>query len=255
MKKYLRTSDLAKAAGIHSNTVRLYEQWGFLPPIPRSPKGYRQFTPHHLDLLRLARLALGCTIIGGDVRPAALAMVYAAVKGDLGGALELAYQFVACIQAERAQAEAAAQFLERWAAGHYIEAAGEPGLRIGDAARLLNTTIDSLRSWERNGLVEVPRDVRNGYRMYGGAEIGRLRVIRMLIRSGYSTMAILRMLTLLDGGQAGDLRQALDTPSADEDALYASDHWLTTLAEGEKKARQAVGLVEEMIKKKDTIWD
>ena len=247
--KYLRTSDLAKAAGIHPNTVRLYEQWGFLPPIPRSPKGYRLFTEHHLDLLRLARLALGCTIIGGDVRQAALAMVYTAARGDLGGALELAYQFVSCIQAERAQAEAAAQFLERWAAGHYAESTGERSLRTGDAARLLNTTIDSLRSWERNGLVEVPRDPHNGYRLYGGAEIGRLRVIRMLIRSGYSTMSILRMLTLLDGGQAGDLRRALDTPSPDEDALYASDHWLTTLAEGEEGALQAVHLLEAMIKK------
>ncbi len=254
-KKFLRTSDLAKAVGIHPNTVRLYEQWGFLPPIPRSPKGYRLFTQHHLDLLRLVRLALGCTIIGGDVRQAALAMVYKAASGDLGGALELAYQFVSRIQAERAQAEAAAQFLERWADGHYAESTGERGLRIGDAARLLSTTIDSLRSWERNGLVEVPRDPHNGYRLYGGVEIGRLRVIRMLIRSGYSTMAILRMLTLLDEGQAADLRQALDMPSADEDALYASDHWLTTLAEGEEKARRAVGLVEEMITKKDTNGD
>ncbi len=248
--KYLRTSDLAKAAGIHPNTVRLYEQWGFLPPIPRSPKGYRQFTETHRDLLRLARLALHCTIIGGDVRQAALAMSFTAAKGDLGGALELAYQFVARIQAERAQAEAAAQFLERWASGHYAETfGGKQALRIGDAARLLNTTIDSLRSWERNGLVEVPRDAGNGYRQYGGAEIGRLRVIRMLIRSGYSTMSILRMLTQLEAGQASDLRQALDTPSPDEDALYASDHWLTTLADGEEHARQAAELLEEMIQK------
>ncbi len=250
-KSYLRTSDLAKAVGIHPNTVRLYEQWGFLPPIPRSPKGYRQFTENHLDLLRLSRLALHCTIIGGDVRQAALGMSFTAAKGDLGGALELAYQFVARIQAERAQAETAAQFLERWASGHYAETFSRQALRIGDAARLLNTTIDSLRSWERNGLVEVPRDPHNGYRLYGGAEIGRLRVIRMLIRSGYSTMSILRMLTQLEAGGAADLRQVLDTPSPDEDALYASDHWLTTLADGEEHARQAVALLEEMIQKKE----
>ena len=51
----LRTSDIAKAVGVHPNTVRLYEEWGFLPPIPRSPSGYRLFTGAHLDQMRLAR--------------------------------------------------------------------------------------------------------------------------------------------------------------------------------------------------------
>ena len=33
---HLRTSEVAQAAGVHPNTVRLYEEWGFLPPVPRS---------------------------------------------------------------------------------------------------------------------------------------------------------------------------------------------------------------------------
>jgi len=52
--RYLRTSDIAKAAGVHPNTVRLYEEWGFLPPVPRSPSRYRLFTKHHLDQMHLA---------------------------------------------------------------------------------------------------------------------------------------------------------------------------------------------------------
>ncbi|MBL7200262.1 MAG: MerR family DNA-binding transcriptional regulator [Anaerolineae bacterium] len=49
-RSYLRTSDIARAVGAHPNTVRLYEEWGFLPPIPRSPAGYRMYTeePHAL---------------------------------------------------------------------------------------------------------------------------------------------------------------------------------------------------------------
>jgi|GEM_PF-3328321 len=34
--KFLRTSDLARAVGIHPNTVRLYVDWGLLPPVQRS---------------------------------------------------------------------------------------------------------------------------------------------------------------------------------------------------------------------------
>ena len=60
--RYLRTSDIAKAIGVHHNTIRLYEQLGFLPPIPRGDNGYRLFTERHLDqarLIRLAQLAYG----------------------------------------------------------------------------------------------------------------------------------------------------------------------------------------------------
>ena len=51
---YLRTSDLAKAVGIHANTVRRYADKGLLPPVEHSPSGYRRFTQHHLDCLRHA---------------------------------------------------------------------------------------------------------------------------------------------------------------------------------------------------------
>jgi DNA-binding transcriptional MerR regulator len=245
---YLRTSELARAVGIHPNTVRLYEQWGFLPPVPRTPKGYRCFSEFHLDQLRLARLALHCTVIGGDVRRAALQMVHQGACHDLQGALDLAHQFVAAVQAEMVQAEAVVQVLETWAQEPSFETGSHP-LHIGDAARLLNTTVDSLHNWERNGLLEVPRAGRNGYRLYGSAEIGRARVIRMLIRSGYSLMSILRMLTRLDQGQTEKLRQVLDTPSKDEDALYVSDRWLSTLAEVRQCAVQALIQVEEMLRK------
>lgn len=40
-------------------------------------------------------------------------------------------------------------------------------MRIGNVARLLDTTIDRLRNWERNGLLAVPHDPKNGYRLYG----------------------------------------------------------------------------------------
>ena len=33
--RYLRTSDIAQAVGVHPNTVRLYEDWGYIPPAPR----------------------------------------------------------------------------------------------------------------------------------------------------------------------------------------------------------------------------
>lgn len=250
-RRHLSTSDIAKAVGVHPNTVRLYEEWGFLPPIPRSTSGYRLFTQGHLDQMRLARLVMHGPWPGRDIRKSALALVRQAASGDLGGALEQAYHHLALVQAERAQAEAAAQLLERWAQGTPVDATAQP-LPISGAARLLGVTIDMLRNWERNGLIQVPRDPHSGYRLYGATEIGRLRVIRTLRQAGYSMMAVLRMLLQLNQGQRDDLRETLDTPRPDEDIVFATDRWLSTLAEQEQRAMDIITQLEEMIRKRQT---
>jgi DNA-binding transcriptional MerR regulator len=244
MSDYLRTSDIAKAVGVHVNTVRLYEEWGFLPSIPRSPTGYRLFTQAHLEQMRLARMAMHGPWPGGNIRKSALALVRKAASGDLGGALEQAYHHMALVRAERARAEAAAGLLERWAHGTATDATDEP-LHIGEAAELLDVTADQLRNWERNGLIKAPRNPHNNYRLYSATELGRLRVIRMLLRAGYSMMAILRMLLQLD--QGADPRQALDTPHPDEDVYTAADQWLSSLAEQEQRAQSIIAQIEKMI--------
>ena len=116
-RTYLRTSEIAKAVGVHPNTVRLYEEWNLLPPIPRTPSGYRMFTGAHLDQMKLARMAMNFTWMGGEIRKIAYQMVYSGAEGDLGGALETAYQLRVLIQAEQAQAEAAADFFANQRAG------------------------------------------------------------------------------------------------------------------------------------------
>ncbi len=249
-RPFLRTTDLSKALGVHPNTVRLYEAWGFIAPVPRSPKGYRLFTEMHLDQLRLARTALREPWPGRRIRQSALALVRRAASGDLDGALALAQAHLALVQAERAQAEAAATFLEQWAQGQLLTPDAPP-LQIRDVAYLLTVTPDRLRNWERNGLLRVPRNPANRYRLYGPAEIGRLRVIRLLLSAGYSTMAVLRMLLQLDQGRRQDLRQVLDTPRADEDLLYAADHWLSTLDEQEQRAHDLIVQLETMLCKRD----
>lgn len=246
--KYLSTSDLSRAVGIHPNTVRRYVDRGILPPVERSLSGYRRFTQRHLDCLRLARQIYNNQFPGLTIYRSGVRVLQTAVSGDLGGALELAYRHLALIQSERAQADVAAGLLERWAFGAPTDATTQP-LQIGQVARLLGITIDILRSWDRNGLVDIPRDPSNGYRRYGAPEISRLRVIRMLSRSGYSLSAILRMLIQLDRGEKTDLRRALDTPRPDEDIYTAPDRWISTLTDQEQRARTIIALIEEMIQK------
>ncbi len=245
-KKYLRTSDIARTAGCHPNTVRLYETLGFLPPVPRTHSGYRRFTEAHADHMTLAWMAFRGPWPGRAIRRSVIALIKQAASGDLGGALEAAYSHLALVQAERAQAESAVRLLERWAQGTAADATRTP-LRIGETAKLLGVTEDMLRNWERNGLLDVPRDPNNSYRYYSADEISRLRVIRMLIRAGYSMMAILRMLLHLDQGAEGSLGQVLDTPAPDEDVYSAADRWLSALTEQEQRAADIITHLEMMI--------
>jgi DNA-binding transcriptional MerR regulator len=243
---------MARAAGVHPNTVRRYAEWGLLPPVGRSASGYRRFTERHLDCLRLARLIYSGEYPGRTLRQSAVRVIRRAVDGDLVGAWDEAQRHLALVRAEQAHADAAAGLLERWAQGMTTESPAKP-MSIGEAAGALAVTVDMLRHWERNGLLRVPRNPSNGYRLYGAPEIDRLRVIRALSRAGYSLAAILRMTFHLERGDADGLRQALDTPRPDEDVYVASDHWISTLARQASLAPQVVALVEGMMAKKPRI--
>ncbi len=250
----LSTTKIAKAVGCHPNTVRLYEKIGFLSPVPRSPKGYRLYREEHLDQMRLARMAMEGPWPGHPIRHSLIALVQKVAAQEYSTALEMAQRHLALVRAEQAQADAAVEFLQRWVHGQAEERLEKP-LQVRDVARLLDITPDMMRNWERSGLVSVPRNPSNRYRQYQGAQVGRLRVIRLLRQVGYSPMAILRMLIQLDQALSGgepkevDLRRALDTPRPDEEVSTAFDHWLSTLAEQEQRALHLISLLEEMDQK------
>ena len=244
-KGYLTAKDLARAVGCHVNTVHLYENWKFIPPVPRDPaNNYRMYSPYHLEQFKLAYLALKYPYPGG--KEVVLDLVYAARDRELEKARALAGQYRQQIVAERIQAEAAIAYLERWLGGENLAQVEQP-LWIGEAAELLDLSRDTLRSWERDGLIEVPRDPGNSYRLYRPEEIGRLRVIRVLVNAGYSHMAVLRLMLRLDRGEDVDPRQTLDTPRADEEIFHITDQWLTAL-EGEMARVEAIVVQIEAMK-------
>lgn len=244
--KFLRTSDVAKALGVHVNTIRNYEAYGFIAPVTRADNGYRQYTRFNLEQARLAHMAVSWPYLD---KPLLEELVLSAAGDDLGMAMELAYRYLAQVRVERTYAESAIAFLERWAAGQVMDSSQQTK-HINQTAQYLNVSVDMLRNWERNGLISVPRDPANGYRLYGTAEFGRLRVIRMLVQSGYSLMAILRMLLQFDSGETDNLRDALNLPvedSANESINIIADRWLASLMTLEDNAQAIIRQVGRMI--------
>ena len=242
----MRTSDMARLVGVHPNTVRKYVEWGLIPPVERTPSGYRLFSQQHLDCMRLARLVYSAPYPGRGFRALGTEVIQRAVVDDWQGALEKAQEHLALVQAELKNAEAAADLLERWAQNMAADSANESPLSIGEVSKLLGVSIDVIRNAERNGLITVPRNSYNNYRLFGKREIERLRIIRMLTKAGYSHMSILRMFLELDRGNTRDLKKTLDTPRPDEDIFSATDRWLTTLHAQEEMARQVIELIDEI---------
>ncbi|MGE5373570.1 MAG: MerR family transcriptional regulator [Bacteroidota bacterium] len=250
-KEFLRTSDVARLVGVHPNTVRKYGDWGLIPPVERSPSGYRLFTQQHLDCMRLARLVYSAPYPGRGFRALGNEVIQRAVIEDWQGALEKAREHLALVQRELKSAEHAADLLEHWAQNMAAGPGRETPLAIREVSQLLGVSIDIIRNAERNGLIAVPRNSYNNYRLFGKREIERLRIIRMLTRAGYSHMAILRMFLELDRGNTRDLKKTLDTPRPDEDIFSAADRWLTTLQEQEKMAWRVIEFLRELIQRQN----
>ena len=60
----MRTSEVARAAGVSADTIRLYERRGLVPRPRRNVSGYRQYPPETVPRVRLVRraLAIGFTL-------------------------------------------------------------------------------------------------------------------------------------------------------------------------------------------------
>jgi DNA-binding transcriptional MerR regulator len=198
----------------------------------------------------LARTIFAAPYPGHGFRALGYEIIQHAVLADWPGALAKAHQHLLVVDAELEQANQAANLLEHWAQNRTTGAEDLAPRTIGEVSKLLGVSHDVLRNAERAGLITIPRNSANNYRLFGKNELERLRIIRMLSKAGYSHMAILRMFSQLDRGNTHDLKAVLDTPRADEDIFTAADRWLTTLFEQKKLAKRVIELVQEIIARK-----
>jgi DNA-binding transcriptional MerR regulator len=70
------------------------------------------------------------------------------------------------------------------------------GLRIGDVARAAGVNIQTLRYYERRGLVVPPFRRHSGQREYDKADVRRVRVIKAAQRLGFTLAEIQEMFDL-----------------------------------------------------------
>ncbi len=75
-------------------------------------------------------------------------------------------------------------------------------LRAGELARLCGVSTDTLRHYERVGVLPRPRRTAAGYREYPAEAAVRVQIVRRALRLGFSLAELARILRVRDRGGA-----------------------------------------------------
>jgi MerR family mercuric resistance operon transcriptional regulator len=81
---------------------------------------------------------------------------------------------------------------------------GETSVTIGDVAGAAGVTVETVRFYEREGLIKKPPRPEDGYRKYPASVIGRIRFIKRAQELGFTLREIRELITL----QAADCAEA-----------------------------------------------
>ncbi len=176
-ERRLRISDLARTAGISVQQVRNYVDLGLLPPVDRTPSGYRVFTASHAEALDVVR-----RMADGHGWHRTRVIMRAVQERDTETAL-------ASLDAGHAELDRERADIAR-VLGAFEDVAAAPtgprrGARIGEVAAAVGVRTSALRLWEGRGLLRPSRSRETGYRVYDESELRRAHVVALLRRAHY----------------------------------------------------------------------
>jgi DNA-binding transcriptional MerR regulator len=96
----VRTHQIAAYTNVHPNTVRLYEDWHYISPVPRAANGYREYSALHLKQMQIARLVFRQEFIQNNLRKKATQIVKLSGHEQFKEALVSAGNYYAFLQQE-----------------------------------------------------------------------------------------------------------------------------------------------------------
>jgi len=88
-------------------------------------------------------------------------------------------------------------------------------LSIGQLAKHAGVGVDTVRYYERDGLLSPAGRLASGYRRYGVTELKRLRFIRRAKALGFSLEDIRSLLTLSEQQSVAEVKRAAQTKLTD----------------------------------------
>ena len=113
------------------------------------------FTDFHIEQCRLIRTAFQVEVLQNGLRRKIIQAVKASATGDFDRAILLIQEYLRQIRQEQRNAEEAIALV-----GHLLSHGAQPhtqGLSRKEVSEALDISMDTLRNWERNGLLTVKR--------------------------------------------------------------------------------------------------
>lgn len=116
---------------------------------------------------------------------------------------------------------------------------------IGTLADAAGVNVETIRFYQRKGLIPEPNRPAGGIRRYGEVELARVRFIRAAQRLGFSLDEVAELLVLEDGTQCGRARKLAEHKLHDVRAKLADlQHIASVLDQLVERCRSTTGAVK-----------
>lgn len=197
MSKFYSTSQIATKFHIHPNTVRKYEALGLLSTPKRQANNYRVFTTQHCHELRILQLAFAIELTHCNLRSIAFELVKQTAKQHYHEALALADTYLVIVKKEKTLATNAVANVSRLLLSQEKDIEKKELLSRKQLSNKLNITLDTIRNWERNGLISSTKGNKHGA-FYDESNVNKALIISTLKHANFSLTAILNMLLQIE---------------------------------------------------------
>lgn len=99
-----------------------------------------------------------------------------------------------------------------------------PELTIGAFAKQAGVNVETIRFYQRKGLLPEPDKPYGSIRRYGNADVARVRFVKSAQRLGFSLDEVTGLLTLDDGAHCDEARHLAEQKLADVRGKLADLH-------------------------------
>ncbi len=217
-----KIGEISRLTGVKEGTVRFYEKCGFLEEVKRLPNGYRAFNDHHIFQVMVCDIVFD-SFVNSRIRKSSMKLIESARAWDSRSFADSLSEYKTIIRTDIRRTEKAINIALDW---NFDKTDDGKVYTKKQAAELVGTTPEAIRNWERNGL--IPQSEAYKKRYYSGAVLERMYVIRLLLDTGYSIMAILKFLNFMDTGKKKAAGKELTDPDG-WDLQSKADYYLKAL--------------------------
>lgn len=217
-----KIGEISRLTNVKEGTIRFYEKCGFLEEVKRLSNGYRTYNDHHVFQVQLCDIVFD-SFVNSRIRKSSMRLINTAKDWDSGSFSDALSEYKAAIRKDIRRTKKAIDIALKW---NFDKTDDGKIYTKKQAAELVGTTPEAIRNWERNGL--IPQSEAYKKRYYPGDVLERMYVIRLLLDTGYSIMAILKFLRFMDEGKKKEAGKELTDPEG-EDLQSRADYYLKAL--------------------------